>query len=242
MELAALGRAAAPSAERDHCARHIERREHFSHRAMTSRDFRQLVLVDDQHVDEREQRRRQCCRRRGVQQHFDAAVARSSCERRDGFERSFELQQEVADAVEGRQIRSTQHRVGARRDGDRVLRVVGEADQSHAAGGLGNPDDVQLHAGVAQRSFHQWSKCILAQGQHHPCLAAARACAGDGLVRAFAARNDCELAAKHGLAGRGHMMRPHDEVQIGRSRDQDRITHQKSILYVSDTVRPRPAK
>ncbi len=145
-----------------------------------------------------------------------------------------------------------QHRVGARSDRDRVLRVVSEADQRHAARRLRDPNDVERDTGFAQRLFHQRSECILTERQDHLRRHTAGARARDGLVRAFAAGNDRELAAQHGLAGRGHMMRAHDEVQVGRSRDQDRIarffhghlesgwsrTHTKASIYSAVRLQP----
>ncbi len=82
---------------------------------------------------------------------------------------------------------------------------------------------MQRDAGIAQRLFQQRSECILAERQDHASRDAAGASARDGLVRAFAAGNDRELPAEHGLAGRRHVVRAHHEIQIGRSRDQDRI-------------------
>ena len=102
----ALRRAAAARAERDHCARHVERRKHFGYCAVTPRDLRELVLVDDQHVDEP---RADSPATRDAGAAFSTTLTpRVACRARecgDGFERSLELQQEIADAVERRQIR-----------------------------------------------------------------------------------------------------------------------------------------
>ncbi len=189
----------------------------------------EFPFVDDQHVQQSEQRVGQHLRRRGVERDLEPGRAGAAGIGSDGGHRGLELQQEPADPVQRRQVFLAQAQVGARCNGNRVLGVVGQADE----GGAGRQRRIahgrQRHTGLAQGRLDRRGEVILAQGQQHPRRHTTGPRAGHGLIGALATGEGAETTAQHGLSGRRHVRGAHHEIEIGRAGNEDggtcRITH-----------------
>ena len=181
----------------------------------------QLALVDDQHVDQREQIGGQGLRRRGVQDHLEALIARRAGIGRYGRHGCFELQQQVAEAVQRGQVGRAQRQVGAGRHRDRVFRIVRNADEGGAGGLVRHAHDVALHAGGQQGLLERHSVGIVAERQQHVRRHRAGARSSDRLVGALAAGIGLEIAPEHGLARGRDVRGANNKVEIGGAGDKD---------------------
>ncbi|NKJ23369.1 hypothetical protein FHW85_003899 [Dyella sp. SG609] len=222
--LAAHPRAAAARAEGDHHGGGVQCVEAGAD-ALPAADRRQLAFVDDQQLAVAQQAARQGLRRCGVERHLYTGAA---CFPRPGFHRRqgrFQLQQQMADIGQRRQMFGQQPRIGAGRHGDRVLAVARQADEGDAGGRAAHAHDVEPDAGPAQRGFDRRRMHVVAQGQQYPRGRAAGPHAGHRLVGALAAGKGGEAVAEHGFARRRHVRRAHHEIEIGRAGHQHAALH-----------------
>ncbi|MNV27960.1 hypothetical protein D3C71_1191300 [compost metagenome] len=189
----------------------------------------QLTFVDDQHIQQREQRIGQDLCRRRVERDLEPGRTCAAGIGGDGGHGRFQLQQQPAHALQCRQVFLAKPEVGAGRDRDRVLGGVGQADEGGTGGQRRIAHGRHGHTGIAQRRLDRRGEIILAHGQQHACRHTAGPRAGYGLVGAFATGERAEATAQHRLTGRRHMRGAHHEIEIGRAGDKDsgtcRTTH-----------------
>ena len=159
--------------------------------------------------------------RRRIECHLDARGTCTAGIRRNGLQRGFELQQQVAEAVEYGQVVWLKRVIGPGRHGDRVFRVVRNAYERSAGRHTGDPHGMQLHPGREQGGLQRLGVCVVAERQQHVRGGTTRAGAGNRLVGALAARIGVEVVAQHGFTWRRYMGRPYNKVKIGRAGDEN---------------------
>ena len=186
------------------------------------RDRRGLDRVDDQHVDRREQRRRQRLRGCGVEDHARAASPRPDREIAHGLDGDFELQGHRGPRAE-RRIGNV-HReclgVRARNHRDRVLPARFHVDQRDS----GRPR-VPLHprdvdARRDQPRQGRGGERVGAHGAGHGDVGTGTA-RRERLIGPLAAGEHGEGKAGDRLAGMRQALGARDEVEIDRAEDDD---------------------
>ena len=135
-----------------------------------------------------------------------------------------------------------QGRVGARSDGDAVLAVGRDEDQS----GPGGPDRVADHEFRADPIGRPARRGPLGKDvppdpgdQGH---VASRSCGADGLIGPLAAGGHEELAAQHGLARPGDAIQPDDHVGVRAADDDELRLHRWRFSAATIGRRPNPVK
>ena len=133
----------------------------------------------------------------------------------------FQLQHQVAVAVQCGQVFRSQMAVGAGRDRDGVFAMLVHADESGAGGRVRHQHAVQVHAGFTQGVFDRQGLGVMAQGQQHVGGVAAGLAAGHGLVGPLATGPGPEVMAQHRFTGGGDVRCAHHVIEIGGAGDKN---------------------
>ena len=180
----------------------------------------QLTGIDHQHIHIGQQPGWQALGRCRIQHHLDTSLLRCLGKCSDCFQRRFQLQQQVAEVSQGRnvcalQMLALQKRIGSRSHGNRVLGIVRHTNKRGAGRHIRQALRVQHHPRLAQRCFNRRSKSIHAQRQQHVGCHTASPRYSHCLVCALATGESAKFPAQHGFTRRGDMRGVHHKIEIG---------------------------
>ena len=180
------------------------------------------MLVDDEEIQARQQRRRNCAGGRGVQRDFGSAFSRQRCGRFDLGDRDFALQQKRVAGAERQsfELLGAGERIGAGRDDDGVFPVRIDGDERRPCRFFRGARKSQVDAVGGEQRKRSLGESVFAIGAHQRDLCA-RAASSQRLIGALAPGNRHIIAAEHGFSRPGDALGAGDQVDIDRTEDND---------------------